>query len=103
MAVVASARRPALAESLNMRRGWSRAPHHRNASSPRTHRSHHIAGAQTEQLQSGLGASDNLPLSRQVQAAGTRGRHLAALHSRHRVPEHRPHHLPIACEVLAAR
>lgn len=30
LAVVASARRPARAESLNMRRGWSRAPHHRN-------------------------------------------------------------------------
>ncbi|RXE04307.1 hypothetical protein DB793_24510, partial [Xanthomonas perforans] len=62
-----------------------------------------IAGALTEQLQSGLRASDNLPLSRQVQPAGTRGRHLAVIHSRHRVPEHRPHHLPIACEVLTTR
>nr|WP_043928309.1 hypothetical protein [Xanthomonas citri] len=53
MAVLASARRLALAESLNTQRGLELTLHHRNGSSPRTGSTdrNHSADAQTAQLQ----------------------------------------------------
>ncbi|CEJ47463.1 hypothetical protein XAB3213_390008 [Xanthomonas citri pv. bilvae] len=110
LAVLANARRLALAESLNTQRGLEliAASPQRQQPAHRQHRSQSQrrradSAAAAPRLRSGLSAADTLLFGRQAQAAGTRDRYLAAIHAMHSVPEQRPHQLTIAYEILVAR